>query len=91
MNPANLLLGFLEKVVHPGLKTVGIDMDAIQMNVYKNTPELTFIQCNLVVIVAAIIWYLVLAFLDHALIRPFMHAFRKKIPCLEYWHKFDEK
>lgn len=77
MNAADLLLGFLEKVAHPGLKAVGIDMDAVQMNVYKNTPEPSFLQSVLVVIVATVFWYTVLKILDHAMIRPFMHAFRK--------------
>ena len=77
MHPANLLLGFIEKVAHPGMKAVGFDMDAFQMYVYKNTPEPTFTQSLLVVAVSTFFWYAILKTLDHGLIRPFMHAFRK--------------
>ena len=89
--PTDLLLVFLEKVAHPTLKVVGIDMDAIQLNIYKSILEPTLSQHAITMVIGTVFWWAVFKSTDNLCIRPFMHTFRKQFPSTEHWHKMDEK
>ena len=71
--------------------SLAIDMDHVQLYVYKNTPEVTFNKGAIFTVQMTFAWFVVFMIQHYLVILPFMHTFRKLFPSLNHWHEMSNQ
>jgi hypothetical protein len=76
---------------HKVLGALGIDMDNIQVWVFKNCPEYNMLGGVKASLAFTVMWYIIFVVLHYVMIPMFLGMKRKAWPSVEHWDKMDYK